>query len=246
MNFVINYAKKKFSLSKLVRRSYKVKRLKSRSYFLHQPNKSRKDKGAFLVYTSKCAIQTRSNSAGGHCWIPFLFAQRDTSDLCRMTWGISTQVLLLKWRWLWQNWFRSRGRPEMSEFRTILNDRFQNRLDFIKSGQWSRFIGTLNKLLYMYEHMIVHLCTYTYLHVCTHVYFTLKSCKHFSIVKTSASLSRFIRIYFRFQIKIIIMTFMSLQLRLSLSPIGPDTGDDHHPVQGYRWEYDVFTVQILN
>ena len=106
------------SLSEHVRRSYKVKRLESRSYFLHQPNKSRKYKRAFLVYTSKCAIQTRSNSAGGHCWIPFLFAQRDTRDLCRMTWGISTQVLLLKWRWLWQNWFRSRGQPEMSEFWT--------------------------------------------------------------------------------------------------------------------------------
>ena len=37
-------------------------------------------------------------------------------------------------------------------------------------GDWSRFICTLNKLLYMYEHMIVHLCTYI------HIYMYVRMC----------------------------------------------------------------------
>ena len=106
-------------------------------------------------------------------------------------------------------------------------------------GHSSHFICTSNKLLYTWSYIFVHiyLCTY----ICV---FYVEVLQTFSIVKPSASLSRFIRIYFRFQIKIIIRTFMSLQLLLSLRPQGPD-GRNDHPVRGYRWEYFVFTVQTV-
>ena len=88
---------------------------------------------------------------------------------------------------------------------------------------------------------------YVHIYLCTSVYFTLKSCKHFSIVEPSASLSRFIRIYFRFQIKNYYKDIHVITAARSLRPQGP--GHPGRPPSGTRVSmriYNVFTVQILN
>ena len=128
------------------------------------------------MYPSKCAIQTRSNTTGVHCWIPFLFAQRDTSDLCRMTWGISRQVLL------WNGDDCGKTGPDHVASRKCpnsafygLNVRVLKNKSFIKLGQMGQrppyiCILSLNwynnnfNLLYIYEHMIEHI--YLYMYVC--------------------------------------------------------------------------------